>query len=198
MTNYIESPFYTHNYFMTTIVNPFNHYQNNLLRKQASTKRDFEIQMNSAKNNIRFYQLSNKESASSIDSYNKSSSKPLVANNFSLNKLLKSFFNMLPVKKVVFNPRKDNKVRYSANRVYTGKPELEHTSLSNVFLTKKVTFNIFQSALKKELIDIIPIFLNFINSRFFSLGFILCTAYSLIQSGVFIDISVYSTPFIIL
>lgn len=44
---------------------------------------------------------------------------------------------MLPIKKVFFNRRKDNKVRYSANRVYTGKPELEHTSLPNVFLKKK-------------------------------------------------------------
>jgi len=41
---------------------------------------------------------------------------------------------MLPIKKVFFNRRKDNKVRYSANRVYTGKPELEHTN-SNLFIT---------------------------------------------------------------
>lgn len=113
------------------MVNSFNHYQNNLPRKEASTKKDSEIQRNNRNDeyrNIRFYPFSTKEWASSIYSYNKSSSKPLVANNFSLNKLLKSFFNMLPIKKAFFNRRRDNKVRYSANRVYTGKPELEHTN----------------------------------------------------------------------
>lgn len=117
--------------------NLFNHNQNNLSIKQASTEKNSEIQMNSGNDkskNISFYPFSTKEWASSIYSYNKSSSKPLVANNFLLNKLLKSFFNMLPIKKVFFNRRRDNKVRYSANRVYTGKPELEHTN-SKVFIT---------------------------------------------------------------
>ena len=137
-----------------------------MLRKQASTKIDFEIQMNSDKNNIRFYPLSTKEWASSIYSYNKSSSKPLVANNFSLNKLLKSFFNMLPIKKVFFNRRKDNKVRYSANRVYTGKPELEHTN-SNLFITlamynKKKAF--FERKLRRFIL-LIKFWIIFIGRR---------------------------------
>jgi len=122
--------------------------------------------MNSDKNNIRFYPLSTKEWASSIYSYNKSSSKPLVANNFSLNKLLKSFFNMLPIKKVFFNRRKDNKVRYSANRVYTGKPELEHTN-SNLFITlamynKKKAF--FERKLRRFIL-LIKFWIIFIGRR---------------------------------
>ena len=32
------------------------------------------------------------------------------------------------MKRMVFNRRKNNKIRYSADRVYTGKAELEHTN----------------------------------------------------------------------
>lgn len=87
--------------------------------------------MNSGKGNeknIHFYPFSTKEWMSSIYSYNKSLSIPLVAKNLWLNLLFIAYFNMLEIKRTVFNRRRDNKIRYSANRVYTSRPGLEHTN----------------------------------------------------------------------
>ena len=113
------------------MLNSFKHYLNSFAKTVSFIKKDCKIQTNSDKDqykNIRFFPLSTKEWFSSIYSYNKSSIKPLVTNNFVLNILLKSYHNMLQIKRVVFKRRRDNKVRYSANRVYTGRAELEHTN----------------------------------------------------------------------
>ena len=113
------------------MISSFNHYQNRFTRVNYFTKKDSKIQTNSEKGqykNINFYPFSTKEWVTSIYSYNKSSSKPLVANNFLLNILLKSYFNMLQIKRTVLNRRRDNKIRYSANKVYTSRAELQHTN----------------------------------------------------------------------
>ena len=115
------------------MINLFNHYQNNLTNRVTNsfTKKDSKIQTNSEKEqykNINFYPFSTKEWVTSNYSYNKSSIKPLVNYNFLLNILVKSYFNMLQIKKTVFNRRRDNKIRYSANKVYSSRAELQHTN----------------------------------------------------------------------
>jgi len=131
MTNYRERPLFLIIYQYFFMINSFNHYQNSLKREHNFTKKENKIQMNSEINNeknIHFYPFSSREWVSSVYSYNKSFSKGLVANNFLLNLLVKSYLNMLQMKRTVFNRRRDNKIRYSADRVYTGRAELEHTN----------------------------------------------------------------------
>ena len=136
------------------MLNLFTHYQNSLPTVEFSTKENREIQTNNKDKNIRFYPFSTREWASSVYSYHKSSSKPLVANNFSLNKLLKSYFNSFPIKKRLTTRRRDNKMRYSANRVYTGRAELEHSNskllITFVTYNKKKAF--FEHKLKKFIV----------------------------------------------
>jgi hypothetical protein len=119
------------------MINSFKHHLNSF--KHYFTKKENKIQMNSEKDNeknIRFYLFSAKEWVSSIYSYNKSSTKALVSNNLLLNILVKGYLNMLEIKRTVFNRRRDNKIRYSADRVYTSKTDLEHTnSKLNIWLT---------------------------------------------------------------
>lgn len=80
-------------------------------------------------NNIIHYPYSSKEWSSSVYSYNKSYIKPLISKDAALNKLFKSYFNRLPLKKKpLFNRRRANKTRYSAKKNYVGKAELEHTN----------------------------------------------------------------------
>ena len=114
------------------MINLFNHYQSSFSKvTNYFTKKDSKIQTNSEKEqykNIHFYPFSTKEWVTSIYSYNKSSSKALVNYNYLLNILLKSYLNMLEIKRIVFNRRRDNKIRYSANRVYTSRAELQHTN----------------------------------------------------------------------
>lgn len=109
----------------------FNHYLNSFVPENYFTKKETTVQMNSEKGNeknIHFYTFSAKEWFSSIYSYNKYLSIALVAKNIFLNLLLISYFNMSEVKRTVFSRRRDNKIRYSANRVYTSRPLLQHTN----------------------------------------------------------------------
>ena len=132
----------------------FTHYQNSLPTIEFSKKKDREQENNTGQyENIGFYSFSTKEWASSFYSYHKASSKPLLANNFLLNKLSKSYFNSLPQKKVVSNRRKDTKVRYSANRVYTGRAELEHTN-SKLLITL-VNYNKKKAFFERKLLELI-------------------------------------------
>jgi len=72
-------------------------------------------------NNIIYYPSSSKEWFSSVYSFNKSYSK--------LNKLFGTYCNMLQNKiKVLFKRRRDNKSRYSANKIYVSRAELKHTN----------------------------------------------------------------------
>ena len=80
-------------------------------------------------NNIIYYPSSSKEWFSSVYSYNKSYSKLLVVYDIILNKLFGTYCNMLQNKiKVLFKRRRDNKSRYSANKIYVSRAELKHTN----------------------------------------------------------------------
>lgn len=133
------------------MINLFNHYQNSF-KQYYFTKKNNKIKMDSKKDNgkiIHFYPFSSKEWVSSIYSFNKSFSKALVANNFLLNILVKSYLNMLQIKKTVFNRRRDNKIRYSANRIYTSRAELEHTN-TKLFISL-TTYNKKKALLEHKL-----------------------------------------------
>ena len=109
---------------------PFN--KNHIIEK------DSRIKSNSEKDeykNLIYYPSSSKEWFSSIYSYNKSYIKSLISYDAVLNKLLKSYCNMLQNKiKVLFKRRRDNKIRYSANKIHASRAELNHTN-TTVFIT---------------------------------------------------------------
>ena len=95
-------------------------------------EKNTRIKSNSEKNeykNLIYYPSSSKEWFSSVYSYNKSYIKSLISYDAVLNKLLKSYCNMLQNKiKVLFKRRRDNKIRYSANKIYASRAELNHTN----------------------------------------------------------------------
>ena len=136
---------------------------------------------NTQKNRI-LYPYFTKEWASSIYSYNKSYIKPLVSLDFVLNKLIKSYYNMSKDNiKILFKRRRDNKIRYSANRVYSSTAELNHTNnmlfiTSYLYNKKKLSFErslkklMTLLRLKKKIIKKKRIFmLNHKNRLFYSL-----------------------------
>lgn len=92
-----------------------------VVTKSATERKDSAI-------NSHIYPFSTKEWYSSIYSYNKSFVKSLVATNDFLNLLLKSYVNMIRIKRAVITRRRTDKSRYSAKKVYTSRAELEHTN----------------------------------------------------------------------
>jgi len=85
--------------------------------------------------NTRYYPFASKEWSTNIYSYNKSYTKSLISLNAILNKLVKSYCNILQNKiKILFKRRRANKMRYSADKVYISGIELSHTN-SNIFIT---------------------------------------------------------------
>jgi hypothetical protein len=93
-----------------------------------STKIQSNSEINEYKNTI-YYPLASKEWSTSIYSYNKSYSKPLISLDAVVNKLFKSYCNMLEDKiKILFKRRRDNKIRYSADKIYVSRAELDHTN----------------------------------------------------------------------
>lgn len=77
--------------------------------------------------NIISYPSSSKEWFSSVYSYNKSYIKNLISYDAVLNKLLRSYCNMLQDKiKILFKRRRSNKIRYSANKIFASRAELNH------------------------------------------------------------------------
>lgn len=79
--------------------------------------------------NLIFYPSSSKEWFSSIYSYNKSYIKSLISLDSLTNTLFRNYFNMLGDKLVFsFKRRRPNKLRYSANKIYTSKAEFKHTN----------------------------------------------------------------------
>jgi hypothetical protein len=91
-------------------------------------------------NNLIYYPSSSKEWFSSVYSYNKAFTKPLIALDFNLNKVFSSYFNMArdSVKRL-FKRRRHNKSRYSANKVYVSRAELKHTNTKLLIILS--TFN---------------------------------------------------------
>lgn len=120
----------------------FKNKQNSFNDKPLSTnyiiEKNPKIQSNSERdeyNNIIFYTSSSKEWFSSVYSYNKSYIKSLISYDAVVNKLLRSYCNMLQDKiKILFKRRRDNKIRYSANKIYASRAELKHTN-TKLFIT---------------------------------------------------------------
>ena len=83
-------------------------------QKPHIIKSDYEIN-----ENTRYYPFASKEWSTNIYSYNKSYTKSLISLNAILNKLVKSYCNILQNKiKILFKRRRANKMRYSADKVY--------------------------------------------------------------------------------
>lgn len=127
-------------------------------------------------NYIIFNPYSSKEWFSSVYSYNKSYIKSLISYDAVLNKLFRSYCTMLQDKiKILFKRRRDNKIRYSANKIYASRAELIHTntklfiilyvynkqkSSSERFIRKIITLINF----KKRIVNGKPVFIpNYTN-----------------------------------
>jgi len=112
--------------------NKQNSFNDKPFKTNYTIEKNSRIKSNSEKDeykNLIYYPFSSKEWFTSIYSYNKSYIKSLISYDAVLNKLLKSYCNMLQDKiKVLFKRRRDNKIRYSANKIYTSRAELSHTN----------------------------------------------------------------------
>ena len=122
------------------MLNIFKNKQNSFNHKLSTNiiEKNTQIQNNSKKDeykNTIYYPFSSKEWFTNIYSYNKSYVKSLTSYNTVLNKLFKSYCNMLQEKiKILFKRRRDNKTRYSANKIYASRAELNHTN-TKIFIT---------------------------------------------------------------
>ena len=141
----------------------FQNKQNSLNNKSLTTdyitKKTIQIENESSTEeykNIIFYPSSSKEWFSSIYSYNKSYIKSLINYDTVLNKLFKSYCNMLQNKiKILFKRRRDNKIRYSANKIYASRVELLHTN-TKLFITLYV-YNKQKSSIERHIRKIITL-----------------------------------------
>jgi len=129
------------------------------LIKKDITKIIFNEQTKSERdeyNNIKFYPSSGKEWFNSIYTYSKSYIKSLIVYFDILNKLFRSYCNMLEYKiKILFRRRRDNKIRYSADRIYTNRAELKHTN-TKIFITLD-TYNKKKATLEKNMRGILTL-----------------------------------------
>ena len=95
-------------------------------------KKNDEIDTISAKSeytNIRYLPLSTKIWSDSVYYYNKYFYPLLINNSTKLYHLFRSYFNMLYYKLNSFYKRRRwNKLHYSAKKIYSSRPELEHTN----------------------------------------------------------------------
>ena len=143
------------------MLNIFKNKQNSFNDKSLTTnyitEKNIKIQSNSERdeyNNIIFYPSSNKEWFSSIYSYNKSYIKCLISYDAVFNKFFKSYCNMLQDKiKILFKRRRDNKIRYSANKIYASRAELKHTN-TNLLITL-YTYNKQKSSIERHIRKIV-------------------------------------------
>jgi hypothetical protein len=139
----------------------FNSKQNRFYAKSLFTnyviEKNTKIQSNSERDeykNTIYYPFASKEWSTSIYSYNKSYIKSLISNDALVNKLLKSYCNMFKNRiKILFKRRRDNKIRYSANKVYTSRAELNHTN-TNTFITLHL-YNKQKSSIERYIIKAI-------------------------------------------
>ena len=112
------------------------------------------ISLNKFYKNLIYYPSSTKEWFSSVYSYNKSYIKSLIVYDGRSNNLLKSYANMLKNKVQKFKRRRNNKIRYSANKLYLSKAELKQTNTKLVVLVylfnkEKLTIQRFLLKLSK-------------------------------------------------
>jgi hypothetical protein len=79
--------------------------------------------------NIIYYPSSTKEWFSSIYSYNKSYTKPLISIDSLVNSLFLKYFNMLNYKiNYPLKRRRPNRIRNSANKIFISRAEFKHTN----------------------------------------------------------------------
>jgi hypothetical protein len=96
--------------------------------KDKSSKKQRKSEIHEYNNTI-YYPFAGKEWFTSIYSYIKSYIKPLISSDAVLNKLFKSYCNMLEDKiKTLFKRRRNKKIRYSADKIYVSRAELDHTN----------------------------------------------------------------------
>ena len=112
------------------------------------------ISLNKFYKNLIYYPSSTKEWFSSVYSYNKSYVKSLIVYDGKSNLLLKSYANMLKNKVQKFKRRRNNKIRYSAKKLYLSKAELKQTNTKLVVLVylfnkEKLTIQRFLLKLSK-------------------------------------------------
>lgn len=93
-----------------------------------------KVDQNEYKNLI-FYPSSTKEWFNSVYSYNKTYIKSLIAIDAIVNNVFTNYFNMLQNRiKILYKRRKNNKTRYSANKIYLSRTETKHTNTKVVIL----------------------------------------------------------------
>lgn len=134
--------------------------KNNALYTNYTKEKNYNAIQNFHKmkeyNNVIHRQVSSKEWFGSVYSFNKSYIKALVVLDANLNKLLKSYSNMLLHKiKILFKRRRHNKSRYSANRLFVSRAELKHTT--NKLIILFYTYNKQKSLLERSLVEIITL-----------------------------------------
>lgn len=106
--------------------------------------------------NIIYYPSSSKEWFSNIYSYNKSYIKSLIVCDVILNKLFRSYYNMLQYNiKVLFKRRRHNKSRYSANKIFISRTELKHTN-TKLFIVL-YTYNKQKSSIERYIRKLITL-----------------------------------------
>jgi Mitochondrial ribosomal protein (VAR1) len=145
-------------------------FNESLLTTNYITEKNFIIQNDSEIDeniNIIFYPSSSKEWYNNIYCFNKSYLKSLISNYPVLNKLFRSYCNMLPDKiKILYKRRRNNKIRYSANKIYLSRAELNHTN-TKLFITL-YTYNKQKSSsqwLIRKIITLILFHIVFVPGR---------------------------------
>lgn len=122
---------------------------------EKKTKTQSKFLQNTQSKTI-FYPYPTKEWFNSVYSYNKSYIKSLIINDKVVNKLIYIYCNTLQDKiKILFKRRRDNKIRYSANKIYTSRAELNHTN-SNIFVTLYV-HNKEKSSIERDIRKVITL-----------------------------------------
>ena len=127
------------------------HFKSNVFKDKIET-----IPLNEEYKNMIYYP-SSKEWFSSVYTFNKSYVKSLIINDTTLNNLLRSYANSIKGTVHRFRRRRNNKIRYSGNKLYLSKAELKHTNSKLVVLV--YLFNkkrlITQGLLIKEIYNLL-------------------------------------------
>ena len=116
----------------------FKNYQN-IINKGLDPNYNIEKKTKTQSKTI-FYPYPTKEWFNSVYSYNKSYIKSLIINDKVVNKLIYTYCNTLQDKiKILFKRRRDNKIRYSADKVYVNNIEVRH--YNNKIVLNLLIFN---------------------------------------------------------
>ena len=130
-----------------------NKFNDRSLKKKYIAKIKFNEETKSERdeyNKIIFYPSSSKEWLNSIYAYNKSYIKSLIVYSYILNNLFRSYCTMIENKiTTIFKRRRTNKIRYSADRIYTSRAELKHAN-TNLFIALE-TYNKKKASLEKNM-----------------------------------------------